>query len=139
MSTITQRPQAPDLTELQQSIARGDVFAASFLDRSLQQRRNALAKANTVRERRSRLKRDIKAGRCEVHQLLDEPPEYIETMKVVDLLLAMPHIGRVKADHALGLCKISAAKTVRGLSRRERRELLRHLRPFGYRALGQDR
>ena len=65
------------------------------------QRMEALQRANDIRSRRAQLKRDLKAGRQPIHELLLEPPEYLETAKVFDLLLAVPKYGRVKVNKIL--------------------------------------
>jgi hypothetical protein len=83
----------------------------------------ALQRANVVRTRRAALKRDIKAGRASVLEVLAEPPYYVETMKVFDLLMAAPKTGGVKATKILQVCRISLSKTVGGLSERQRGEL----------------
>ena len=97
-------------------------------ERSLVQRMEALARANDVRSQRAQLKRDLKAGRQAIHELLTEPPEYLETAKVFDLLLAVPKYGRVKVNKILSQCKISPSKTVGGLSERQRAELVAMMR-----------
>ncbi len=97
-------------------------------ERSLVQRMEALARANDVRSRRAQLKRDLKAGRQPIHELLLRPPEYLETAKVFDLLLAVPKYGRVKVNKILSQCKISPSKTVGGLSQRQRTELVALMR-----------
>ena len=97
-------------------------------ERSLVQRMEALARANDVRSQRAQLKRDLKAGRQAIHELLLEPPEYLETAKVFDLLLAVPKYGRVKVNKILSQCKISPSKTVGGLSQRQRGELVAMMR-----------
>ena len=97
-------------------------------ERSLAQRMDALARANDIRTRRARLKRDLKAGRESIHGLLLDPPEYLETAKVFDLLLAVPKYGRVKVNRILTQCRISPSKTVGGLSERQRNELVSFLR-----------
>jgi hypothetical protein len=97
-------------------------------ERSLVQRMEALARANDVRSRRAQLKRDLKAGRQPIHELLLKPPEYLETAKVFDLLLAVPKYGRVKVSKILSHCKISPSKTVGGLSQRQRPELVALMR-----------
>jgi hypothetical protein len=97
-------------------------------ERSLTQRMDALKKANDIRSRRARLKRDLKAGREKIHPLLLDPPEYLETAKVFDLLLAVPKYGRVKVNRILTHCRISPSKTIGGLSERQRDELVRFLR-----------
>jgi hypothetical protein len=105
------------------SIAKG-----AAPERSLDQRMDALGKANTIRTRRATLKRDLKGGRASIHQLLLEPPEWVETAKVFDMLLAVPKYGRVKANKVLNQCRISPSKTIGGLSERQRTELVQMLR-----------
>jgi hypothetical protein len=97
-------------------------------ERSLTQRLDALNRANLVRTRRAKLKKDLKAGRCSIHTLLLDPPDYIETAKVFDMLLAVPKYGRVKVNKVLTQCRISPSKTIGGLSERQRDELVRLLR-----------
>jgi hypothetical protein len=97
-------------------------------ERSLHQRMDALARANEVRTQRAQLKRDLKAGRLTIHQLLLRPPEYVETAKVFDMLLAVPKYGRVKVNKILAHCRISPSKTIGGLSERQRSELVSLLR-----------
>ena len=97
-------------------------------ERSLLQRMEALQRANAIRTRRAQLKRDLKAGRASIHQLLLEPPDWVETAKVFDMLLAVPKYGRVKANKILQQCRISPSKTIGGLSERQRTELVAMLR-----------
>ena len=97
-------------------------------ERSLQQRREALERANVVRTRRATLKKDLKAGRASIIELLDDPPQYVETAKVFDMLLAVPKYGRVKVNKILVGCRISPSKTIGGLSPRQRTELVSMLR-----------
>ena len=97
-------------------------------ERSLVQRMEALQRANEIRTRRASLKRDLKAGRISIHLLLMEPPDYIETAKVFDMLLAVPKYGRVKVNKVLQVCRISPSKTIGGLSERQRAELISMLR-----------
>jgi hypothetical protein len=97
-------------------------------ERSLNQRMDALQRANEIRSRRAQLKRDLKAGRASIHKLLLDPPEWVETAKVFDMLLAVPKYGRVKANKILTTCRISPSKTIGGLSQRQRDELIASLR-----------
>jgi hypothetical protein len=102
--------------------------AISAPERSLLQRMDALQRANEIRTRRAQLKRDLKAGRASIHSLLLDPPEYLETAKVFDMLLAVPKYGRVKVNKILTACRISPSKTIGGLSERQRTELVSLLR-----------
>jgi len=97
-------------------------------ERSPTQRMAALQKANEIRTRRAQLKRDLKAGRKSIHPILTDPPDYLETMKLFDLLLAAPKLGRVKVNKLMAQCRISPSKTVGGLSERQRSELISLLR-----------
>jgi hypothetical protein len=92
--------------------------------RSLDQRMEALKRANDIRVRRAQLKKDLKDGRVQIEAVLGDPPEYVETAKVFDILMAVPKFGRVKAAKLLNQCRISQSKTVGGLSDRQRAELV---------------
>src|SRR4026207_1416872 len=81
--------------------------------RSLDQRMEALKRANDIRVRRG-----------QVEGILLDPPEYVSTAKVFDMLMAVPKFGRVKAARLLNQCRISQSKTVGGLSERQRAELV---------------
>ena len=93
-------------------------------ERSLHQRMDALQRANAIRTRRAQLKRDLKAGRVSIDRLLSQPPDFVETAKVFDMLLAVPKYGRVKVNKILTTCRISPSKTIGGLSERQRTELV---------------
>lgn len=84
----------------------------------------ALQKANAIRSQRAGLKKQLKAGELDIVEVLTSPPDYVLTAKVIDLLLVVPKFGRVKATRVLTRCRISQAKTVGGLSDRQRAELV---------------
>lgn len=92
------------------------------------QRFAALERANVVRLYRAELKRDIAAGRKRLTRVLADPDERIATMRVWDLLLAQPKVGRVRVGRIHNRLHISPSKTVGGLSERQRRELAEYLR-----------
>jgi hypothetical protein len=76
-----------------------------------------------VRLQRAQLKRDLKTDRCAIEELLIDPPAFVLTAKVADLLLALPKYGPVKVNKLLGRCRIAPTKTIGGLSERQRDEL----------------
>lgn len=124
-------PVAPESLAKTQPKPGGDprnVQAGITPERSLTQRMDALKRANEIRTQRARLKRDLKAGRSQIHGLLLDPPDYVATAKVFDLLLAVPKYGRVKVNRILTHCRISPSKTIGGLSERQRNELVSYLR-----------
>jgi len=103
-------------------------MSAAAPERSLDQRMDALRRANDIRTARAKLKKDLKAGKANIHALLLDPPEYVMTAKVFDMLLAVPKYGRVKTNRILNQCRISPSKTIGGLSERQRAELVSQLR-----------
>ena len=96
-------------------------------ERSLNQRMDALELANQARGLRAQLKRDLKAGRASIGELLLDPPAFLQTAKVFDMLLALPKVGRVKAAKIMNNCRVSTSKTFGGLSDRQRAELAERL------------
>jgi hypothetical protein len=92
--------------------------------RSLDQRIDALMRANCVRSQRAKLKADLKRGTVNIRSILASPPDYLLTAKVIDVLMAAPKCGRVKSGRIMDMCRVSSSKTVGGLTERQRSELL---------------
>jgi hypothetical protein len=93
-------------------------------ERSLSQRMEALRRANEIRTARAQLKKNLRTGDTTIRAIIAEPPEYVMTAKVFDMLMAVPKCGKVKATRVLNSCRISQGKTMGGLSERQRNELL---------------
>jgi len=91
---------------------------------TLEQRLRALRQANEIRSRRAALKKELASGRVRIADVLAQPPAYAKTAKVRDLLLAVPKVGPARAARVLSRCRIAPAKTVGGMSERQRRELI---------------
>jgi hypothetical protein len=98
-------------------------------DRSLDQRMEALKRANDIRSKRAVFKAQMKrsrsngGGKAQALELLTEVPGWAASMKVPDLLMAVPKIGRVKTNRILAKARISPSKTMGGLTERQRGEL----------------
>lgn len=88
----------------------------------------ALRKGNTIRSKRAQLKQEIKAGHTSVDRYLADPPEWLKTMKVFDLLTAVPKYGKSKSAKVLKVCRISSVKTIGGMSKRQRKEIISLMR-----------
>jgi hypothetical protein len=108
------------MTAMNQAIG----ISAQTPERSHQQRMDALRRANDVRSERARLKESLRNGEVSITQVLLDPPVCVHTAKVLDLVLAAPKYGRVKANKLLERCRVSSSKTVNGLTPRQRKELL---------------
>ena len=95
--------------------------------RSADQRRDALALANRIRAQRALLKADLKRGRASIAIVLGDPPAYLATARIAELLSALPGYGPVKVGRTLERCQVSPRRTVSGLNERQRDDLLRAL------------
>jgi hypothetical protein len=93
-------------------------------ERTKQQRLEALSRANNIRSRRAELKEHLRLGEVDIREVLTDPPDFVHTAKVIDLLVAVPKMGPVRANRVLERCRVSPSKTVAGLTPRQRRELL---------------
>ncbi len=91
---------------------------------SLEQRSAALRRANEVRSGRARVKRDVAARRVTFAAVVADPPELAAGMRVLDLLLWVPAVGRAKALSALRRARVSAGATFGSLTDRQRAELV---------------
>lgn len=88
---------------------------------------DALQKANEVRIQRSQLKRDLRAGIVTSTEVVSNPPEWALTMKLFDVVIATPKVGRVKTNKLFHAVRISPSKTIGGLSERQRLEVVAQL------------
>lgn len=92
-------------------------------ERSIEQRMTALEKANDHRIKRADWKKAVKRGEANPLDVLAGPPAELASMKVYDWLRCQRGVGKVKASKLLRLCRISAGKTLGGLSERQRNEI----------------
>ena len=102
--------------------------AAGVPGRSREQRLRALEQANDVRTARAELKKELASGKIELVQILADPPPYMRTARVRDVLLVLPKIGSAKVARILGQCGIAHSKTLGGLTERQRDELIKFFR-----------
>jgi hypothetical protein len=93
--------------------------------RSLHQRHLALEAANRVRMRRAEIKRELKAGRLTLVDAFEDVDA--RGARVIDLLMALPRVGRSKAGLAMTRARVSTVKTVGGMTPRQHEALLREL------------
>ena len=107
----------------------GSMALAAASTQSRDRRMSALGRANEVRIARAKLKQDLRTGNVRIEEVLGSPPEHISTAPVLELLIAVPKIGPVKAGRLLTAARVSPSKTVGQLSDRQRNcliELLAH-------------
>lgn len=100
-------------------------------ERTAEQRSKALLKANEIRCLRAAMKRGLTPEHAVT--LIAKPPPWLRTMRLELLLVALPWWGRTRVARLLVRCQISPAKTIGGLSTRQRRAVVAELgvRPRG--------
>jgi hypothetical protein len=89
-------------------------------ERSHEQRTDALKTANRVRVFRARKKRELKARVADPRSIVLEPPAEMLSMKLFDFLIALPGVGRVRANRMLRAADCSPSRTLGGATGRQR-------------------
>jgi hypothetical protein len=91
-------------------------------------RKNALAKAAEARQKRAKLREEIKAGKMSFAAVMkksDDP--IVARMKVYTLLESLPGFGKAKAAKIMSELAISDSRRVQGLGARQRAMLMERL------------
>ncbi|MGP4032063.1 integration host factor, actinobacterial type [Pseudarthrobacter sp. 1C304] len=91
-----------------------------------QERADALGKAAAARTTRAAAKDRLKTGELSIDELLSsgDTDDAIARMRIVELLEALPGIGRVRAAAIMEQLGIAASRRVRGLGIHQRRALV---------------
>ncbi len=82
---------------------------------SLEERRAALEKAKSSRQDRAGVKRSIALGEISIFEAISDPRESIRRMKVIDLLSALPGVGKSRATLIMERRNISLTRRIGGL------------------------
>lgn len=91
---------------------------------TLEERMANLGRANEIRIARAELKAELKEGVRTLAEVLRADEDFIQTMKLFDLLKAPPGMGKVKANRALIGCRISGGAPVQNVTLSRREELI---------------
>jgi hypothetical protein len=91
-----------------------------------EQRQAALKKAAEVRKERAQVKEQLKSGKLNLEDVLEqaEKSEVIGKMKVISLLEALPGVGKVRARKIMNELEIAESRRIKGLGARQRQGLL---------------
>ena len=95
--------------------------------RSSQQRMGSLQRANQIRRLRADDKLLIRSRNLDARSILLNPPDYWSGSRIVDLLLSVPGLGRVKIRNMLERQSISPAKMLAGLTEGQRDRLVEEI------------
>lgn len=93
-----------------------------------EQRRRALARAAEARRIRAELKQMLKAGEVSLREVLDrveaDSDGVLARTRVVEILKALPDVGKVRARRLMEEIGIAPSRRLRGLGHRQRDRLL---------------
>lgn len=98
-------------------------------ERTDEQRRAALARAQEVRSTRASIKQMLKTGEVTLADLLArvDDNDVVAGMPVSDVLRALPRMGPVRSRRLMERLDIAASRRLGGLGHRQRRALLDEL------------
>ncbi len=94
----------------------------------LDQRREALARANRVRQVRADLKRRIAEGDLSAAEVILLHQWEVASMRVGDVLTSQRHWGRKRCRRLLTPLRVGEDKTIGSMTERQRRALAAQLR-----------
>jgi predicted DNA binding protein len=97
---------------------------------------DALREGNRIRTVRADLKREVRAmgstrAAARVRELIEAPPDDLLTMRVEELMRAVPKLGEGKVGKLLRRVGVSPSKTLGGLTERQREALRVELEAIG--------
>lgn len=87
-------------------------------ERTVEQRQSALDRAMQVRRERAQLRQDLKAGRVDPLQVIDQ--EQYGAVRVTWFLQSLPGIGAARAATMMTELQIADSRRLGGLSDRQR-------------------
>ena len=91
---------------------------------SPRERRAALDKSVAVRRERAEVKHALKQAGVSLAEVLASDCEAVRTMRVHDLLVSLPGVGKIRALKILTELEISRTRRIQGLGVRQRTRLL---------------
>ena len=94
---------------------------------STEERAKALEKAQEMRTKRMELRKELKAGKVTLAEVLKREDEIVTRMKVKYLLESLPNVGKITAASLMEEIGINESRRVQGLGKRQLALLLEKL------------
>ncbi len=95
---------------------------------TIEQRRQALEKAQAMRSKRKGIRQKLKKGKLALRDVLDSrDDEVMAKMRVAYLLASLPRVGKTTARKIMEEIGIDDSRRVQGLGKRQREALLERL------------
>ena len=94
---------------------------------STEERAKALQKAQEMRSQRMALRKELKAGKVSLEDVLKREDEIVTRMKVKYLLESLPNVGKITAASIMEEIGINESRRVQGLGKRQMAMILEKL------------
>ena len=94
---------------------------------STEERAKALQKAQEMRSQRMALRKELKAGKVSLEEVLKREDEIVTRMKVKYLLESLPNVGKITAASIMEEIGINESRRVQGLGKRQKAMILEKL------------
>ena len=92
---------------------------------TLEEKKQALKKAQQVRSQRAKIRQDLKAGRTGIREVLEQMDnDVVAKMRVAYLLESLPRIGKVRTRKIMNEIGIDETRRVQGLGSRQKQALI---------------
>lgn len=92
---------------------------------TLEEKKQALKKAQQVRSQRAKIRQDLKAGRTGIREILEQVDnDVVAKMRVAYLLESLPRIGKVRTRKIMNEIGIDETRRVQGLGSRQKQALI---------------
>lgn len=92
---------------------------------TLEEKKQALKKAQQVRSQRAKIRQDLKAGRTGIREILEQMDnDVVAKMRVAYLLESLPRIGKVRTRKIMNEIGIDETRRVQGLGSRQKQALI---------------
>lgn len=95
---------------------------------SIEEKKQALKKAQQVRSQRAKIRQDLKAGKTTIRQVLESiDNDVVAKMRVAYLLESLPRIGKVRTRKIMNDIGIDETRRIQGLGNRQKQALIERL------------
>jgi len=95
---------------------------------TLEEKKQALKKAQQVRSQRAKIRQDLKTGKTTIRQVLENVDnDVVAKMRVAYLLESLPRIGKVRTRKIMNDIGIDETRRIQGLGNRQKQVLIERL------------
>ena len=95
---------------------------------SVEEKKQALKKAQQVRSQRAKIRQELKAGKTTIRKVLENiDNDVVAKMRVAYLLESLPRIGKVRTRKIMNDIGIDETRRIQGLGNRQKQALIERL------------